>query len=249
MALEELLPENIDCIYAAKLMAPYLEIASPLLPKPSKADMAKQAVYGALWKCLQGAGSVYCVLEDSLYVLTHPKYWKQEREERKQLRKEREERKRMGLKSRDEEMAQSLIDAHDADEKELEQKLTEAGALMPQGRGAFDVAHCAGVFLSSSIFHADKDGYEITERLRSFPIEIKVPYDRFKDMIGDIIRGGTGCLEYDSGYIINPDFTDKVKVCLLQEINSRLENGKQFNLLDKVIVRMDEIQSVYLRSL
>ena len=135
MALEELLPENIDCIYAAKLMAPYLEIASPLLPKPSKADMAKQAVYGALWKCLQGAGSVYCVLEDSLYVLTHPKYWKQEREERKQLRKEREERKRMGLKSRDEEMAQSLIDAHDADEKELEQKLTEAGALMPQGRG------------------------------------------------------------------------------------------------------------------
>lgn len=250
MAIDDLIPEDIDCVYAAKLMAPHLELKVQECPEPSKAHKAKWAVYGILYKGLMGIAGAGIFLSETFYILTHPKYWKKEREERRQLREEMKERKRMGLKSRDEEMAQRLNDLRDADEKELEQKLADAGVLMPQGREAFTVAHCAGLYLNRYLRHPERNNTyagEVTIMGRVFPDEVRVPQAKFEDMLKHAIEDGEHCVQ--QGYIINPDFNETATSFLLPEIYSRLEKGNRFNLLEAVNIGMDEQQRIYLRRL
>lgn len=248
MAIDDLIPEDIDCVYAAKLMAPHLELKVQEYPEPSKMHKAKWAVYGALWKGLVGIASVGIFLSETFYILTHPKYWKKEREERRQLREEMKERKRKGLKSKDEEMVQSLIDVRDADERQLVQELSDAGVLMPQGMQAWTVAHFASLYFGRTLTLPEwRNGYnmEVTKMGRVFPDEVRLPQDKFEDMLIHAITDGWQC-DRGEGYIINPDLAS---ACLLPEIYSRLKNGNRFNLLEAVNIGMDEQQRIYLRRL
>lgn len=155
----------------------------------------------------------------------------------------------------DEEMVQSLIDSRNADEKKLEQKLTEAGAVMPQGRAAYSIAHYTGCTLYLGLDHYGKvRGVEAT------PEEIRMPKEIFEDALKCAIRGGERGLRSEGGYfkhclkskyeyVLNSDFNEKAKTSLLQEIYSRLQQGEKFNLLKRVNISTDKQQRICLRCL
>lgn len=260
MTLEDKL--DIDCIHAAKIIAPHLELSLPKIPETPKLEKVKSAVLGPLYKSIFGIAIGIAWAQDSLYLLTHPKYWKQHRGERKRQEKS------------DRDMLQSMLNQHDKDERQLEDELVSAGTAMPQGRQAFTIAHCTGLCIKHNSFLEnyicgvvtlraawtrcndgyyrpkilDEKGVDQTADISTVsPIEVCYCKEDFEQVLDIAIQNGVRCL--NGRYIINHDFNEKAKDSLLQEVYSRLNKGKEFELLDAVSIRQEADNKIYLKAI
>ncbi len=272
MAIEDIIQDDITCIYAAKIIAPHLELTR--YEPPLKVGRAKRAIGEVLWGLIISPLYAYALLDDTWFNLTHPATWRENRKRRKELENG----------PSNEEIVQSTKASCDADKKKLEQELTAAGVVMPQGRQAWKIAHYAGWNLKDNSFDEGRchrhvtlravwtrrdDGYRRLKILDEKGITptvdlstvrpIEVYYNReksvpvfgvdtpipFQELLSTAIRIGAHSL---SGYIINQDFIKKAEDSLLQEIYSRLDKGKEFKLLDVVSVRQEQ-DRIYLKHL
>lgn len=238
MAIDDLIPKDIDMIYAAKLMTPYLEVE---YKQPSE-------LAGNAWYVINHLPTVV------LAGLIDSSAWLAERVSLLANPKKRKERK----KDNAEEQAifQSIQDAFNRKEAAIMQKLSESGVRMPQGRQAYDFAQYISTDLGFLLEYwqgsdTQKSGVEFmgVSNMPRLPVsEIRMPKASFERMLENLISDA-GYSMSEQGYKINPNFNEKAKGLLLQETYSRLQQGKRFNLLEAVNVGMDEQQRVYLRNL
>lgn len=238
MALDDLIPEDIDCVYAAKLMAPHLEVE---YKQPSElTDNAWYVINHLPTVVLAGLIDGSAWLAERVSLLANP-------EKRKERKKDRAQEKAM---------SQAVQDTFNQKEAAIMQKLSEAGVRMPQGRQAYDFAQYISTDLGflleywqgSDSARIGVEFLEFNHKSRLPVSEIRMPKASFERLLDTRISDAVAWMG-EQGYIINHGFNEKAKGLLLQETYSRLQQGKKFNLLEAVNVGMDEQQRVYLRNL
>ncbi|MFH1637241.1 MAG: hypothetical protein ABIB71_02340 [Candidatus Woesearchaeota archaeon] len=205
MAIEEKLSKDITWVYAAKQIAPYVEVTYPQIPVMGRIKL------GLFHKILRKAFKIRSYMSG----------------EKKQIDKLIEDRI-----------------------KTEEQYLIKAGMNTLAERDAFTVVHAAASYLQRVIRHAEsykREGFpslEITKR------GIKVNKNDFEDIIELAVSDGIYEIEEQTPFkiggermklkAINPDFKEKAKERLLEEIYSGLDTGAEVNFLERVTVGKDE---------
>lgn len=139
---------------------------------------------------------------------------------------------------------------HDREEKEIEEKLKDAGIFTEEEKSAHEVAVFAGMALASAIHHAGTKHSSLigtitktTDKLcwlgeQEFPLEIRMTEGMFKKILNDAITSGIVCLKEDC--TVNPDFQKKAVEKLWQEIRLRIkDDGQKINVLWFVAIRKD----------
>lgn len=229
MTIDDLIQKDIDMIYAAKLIAPYLQVAaSQNLSALQEEQQTEEAV---LMQTLADSGQA-ALIPDVLKYLN----------EQKAQNKIEEAAYNSAWQEREETIAKTLADA---------------GVLMPQGKLAFQIAGGMTLHLRTfinqfaSIDPLENSDLEVevihpapgVPKSRTNHVEITMPRQRFDYFMGDYLPASTS--DYDEG-IINDDFNERFKAIFLKELSSRLETGDKFLLLETAAVEMGEQGKVHL---
>ncbi len=233
MALDDLIPKDMDMICVAKLIAPYLQVPAPAPQDIAALQEEQQAEEAMIIQTLTDSGQA-ALIPDVLKSLN----------EQKAQNKAEEAAYNAAWQEREETIAKILADAE---------------VLMPQGRLAFQIAGGMSLHLRTfinqfaSIDPLENSDLEVevihpaagVPKSRANHVEIRMPKPRFDYFIGDYLLACATDLEEADG-AINREFYAKAKACLLQEIYPRLETGTQFILLEAAGVRMGEQDKVHL---
>ncbi|MFH1637240.1 MAG: hypothetical protein ABIB71_02335 [Candidatus Woesearchaeota archaeon] len=264
MAIEEKLSKDINWIYAAKQIEPYIKVIDnkgPTLPRMK--FTAQFILTEILMKGVEAALEGIEGIHTAYLYFTSKEDGKVKRESLKAMKEEMK---------REKENQEQLFENDKKAEKEFDQELVDAGLTLPQGKHAWVVAQCAGLALMTLFYHTESykndtfPSLEITKQKRCgngkmMTEELKMDQATFEDIIDMSIRNGIEVLE-DHYYGIplykempgqfnnvNPDFKEKAKERLLEEIYSGLDAGAEVNLLEHMTLNRDEKGILYAREI
>jgi len=222
---ENLTSNEITQAYAAKNLAPYLQVTAPPPPEEWKRITRAVAVNDKINEVIESLHSAYLFATD---------------------RKAYQEKKQsLALEER---ISQELCERRDADDEEY---FRSHGLITNQEKYAFMVVNVAGSFLVRAVYSADflPNKPEVIARGRHAPVEIRITVDAFKNYLRNSVKEGLFCLEekYWIGIkgvpkpeIINPEFENTAVNWLGGEVYSRILQGQKVGLLEQVKVKLDE---------
>ena len=118
------------------------------------------------------------------------------------------------------------------------------------------MAHFAGLCLANLIRH-ETDSVEILQQTNGCAEEIRVTKELFEEYLKRSIKAGICSLEgkywinlqgVQKPEIINPEFEEKAYEWLKEEIYSRISQGKECVLLEKVVVKQEDRGMINLKQ-
>ncbi len=222
---ENLTSNEITRAYAAKNLAPYLQVTAPPPPEEWKRITRAVAVNDKINEVIESLHSAYLFATD---------------------RKAYQEKKQsLALEER---ISRELCERRDAEDNEY---FRSQGLITNQEKYAFMVVNVAGSFLVRAVYSADflPNKPEVIARGRHAPVEIRITVDAFKNYLRNSVKEGLFCLEekYWIGIkgvpkpeIINPEFENTAVNWLGGEVYSRILQGQKVGLLEQVKVKLDE---------
>ncbi len=159
----------------------------------------------------------------------------------------------------DEQSRQTMAEFVDKSNKEYEQELESQGLLAQIQKDAHFIAKDIGdglarrIFLSHLIQQKEpQEDLEILEMENDRSTKtIRVTQKLFDKYLKCEVNTGVGSLIslYNGGIEVNPEFAEKTLNWLKEEINTRLNQGKEVKLLERVMLKRDNAGRIELTQL
>ncbi|MBI2103172.1 hypothetical protein HYT55_04990 [Candidatus Woesearchaeota archaeon] len=220
--LDDAVSTEISYGHVAKNLAPFLRVTIPEAPPEWHKLMRNVSIAKGLTTAVDWLHSAYCFI-------FRPKEYEMIQEEQR----EEKEGQRI-LKDYVKQLAEE-------DEKELER----LGLTTEIEKQAFSLVDLTS-FKLHSFYHAEFGLAEVTN----------TP-DAFRDAVRGSIIGAIHYFEEDywiplpgvqKPEIVNASFVDKATTWLNEEIRSRTSDGRQYTLLEKIMIRRDEEANFKIRA-
>ena len=217
---------EINCAYAAKNIAQYLQVTVPEAPPEWKKINRAWAISDAIFGTIEGLHSAYLFMVNREVYHDKKRYIQQEEARDSRLR--------------------VAIEENNA---KMDGRLKKQGVVTNQERDAYTVAHFTGLAMGRFVNHAiECPDLEIVGAKHPRTEEIKITPRLFDDYLIKSMRDGIVCLE--EGYwisirgvlkprIINPEFMNKAFDWLKAEISLKTENNHKCRLLETVVVMQE----------
>lgn len=227
-AIEELISNEITQAYAAKNIAPYLDVTVPEAPPEWNQIIRNWAISDVIFGGIEKLHYAYLFLFDR-------KAYKEKKEYMEQENKTRE----------------GLHQARERSDAEFEEELRAFGIKTGQEKDAYMVAHFAGSAMARFVYRANesKDGVEVVKRKNGVAEEIKLAPELFEDYLAISVNDGIRCLieKYwipirgvEMPQIVNPDFEEKAVAWLTKEAYSKIGQGNECAFLEMVVIKQED---------
>ncbi len=235
--LDDIALNEIDCVYAGKNIAQYLQVTVPKKPskwkqmiselKRTEIDEMVQIPFLLIFRiAVEGADSAY------QFVFDRKGY-----NEQKRSQEEHEQR--------ESKFRQSV----ETEKIEFEEKLRAAGIITKNERDAYEAARYAGKAMAKFVYNVgeNRDGV-IVKRKNDSGGEVKITPKLLEDCLGMSVRDGIKCLTekywmptkgVKQPQIINPDFQEKAVSWLINEVYFKTDKNRECKLLERVVIKRD----------
>lgn len=231
-SLENLTVE-ISNVYAAKNIARYLEFKEPEPVKIRGIFFWKMTYWlsHAIYDCVENLHTAYLFLTNKKEYFEKKEYTYHTEQTRQEMQERRQK-----------------------DNEEYNNFLETNGLLTPEEKISYEIVRYSGDDLASRVHHSNKRFdpeikiIELMNKNKENVQKISISQDKLNNYLLQTITGNTGTETY---HHVNPDFVEKAVNWLKEEINGKLNQGKEVKLLERVLLKKDsegKIEMTFLRD-